>query len=69
MNCITLHFVDGQRGDDDLIDNNNVIVDQGGPGRGNSAIPTLTEWGMLIFVLLAGLGAVYFMRRQSRAKI
>jgi hypothetical protein len=68
VNCIILHFVDGQRGDDDLTVNN-VIVDQGGLGRGNSAIPTLTEWGMLIFVLLAGLGAVYFMRRQSRAKI
>jgi hypothetical protein len=30
-NCITLYFVDGQRGDDDLTVNQ-VIVDQGGPG-------------------------------------
>ena len=31
------------------------------------AIPTLTEWGMIIFVVLAGLGAVYYLRRQRRA--
>jgi len=30
-NVVTLHFVDGQRGDDDLIANG-TIVDQGGPG-------------------------------------
>jgi hypothetical protein len=30
-NVITLYFVDGKRGDDDLTDNG-VIVDQGGPG-------------------------------------
>ena len=65
-NCITLHFVDGARGDDDLINNNNVIVDQGGPGRGNTAVPTMTEWGMIIFMVLAGLGAVYYIRRKRR---
>ena len=31
-NVITLHFVDGKRGDDDLDDTNGIIVDQGGPG-------------------------------------
>jgi hypothetical protein len=31
------------------------------------AIPTLTEWGMIIFMVFAGVGAVYFMRRQRRA--
>jgi hypothetical protein len=33
-----------------------------------TAIPTMTEWGMIIFVLLAGLGAVYFIRRQKRVE-
>ena len=32
------------------------------------SIPTLTEWGMIIFVVLAGLGAVYYLRRQRRVK-
>lgn len=31
-------------------------------------IPTLNEWGMIIFMTLAGLGAVYYMRRQKRAE-
>jgi hypothetical protein len=30
------------------------------------SIPTLTEWGMIIFMVLAGLGALYYMRRQRR---
>jgi hypothetical protein len=33
-----------------------------------SAIPTMTEWGMIIFVVLAALGSVYYMRRQKTAK-
>jgi hypothetical protein len=64
-NCITLKFVDGQRGDDDLTVNN-VIIDQGGPGQGDVAVPTMTEWGIIIFILLAGVGSVYYLRRQSR---
>ena len=32
-----------------------------------TAIPTINEWGMIIFMVLAGLGAVYYMRRQRRA--
>jgi len=31
------------------------------------AIPTMTQWGMIIFILLAGLGSVYYLRRQKRA--
>jgi hypothetical protein len=64
-NTITLHFVDGQRGDDD-IQANGTIVDQGGQGR--MGIPTMTEWGMIIFMMFAGLGAVYYLRRQRSAK-
>jgi len=33
-----------------------------------SAIPTMTEWGMILFVVLAALGSVYYMRRQKTAK-
>jgi len=31
------------------------------------AIPTMTEWCMIIFIALAGLGSVYYLRRQRRA--
>ncbi|MCG7853629.1 MAG: IPTL-CTERM sorting domain-containing protein, partial [Methanosarcinaceae archaeon] len=33
----------------------------------STSIPTMTQWGMIVFVVLAGLGAVYYMRRQKRA--
>lgn len=36
-------------------------------GHGTT-IPTMTEWGMIIFTLLAGVGAIYYLRRQKRAK-
>jgi hypothetical protein len=39
-----------------------------GPPCGGIGIPTLSGWGMIIFVVLAGLGTVYFMRRQKTAK-
>lgn len=29
-------------------------------------VPTLNEWGMIVFMLLAGLTAVYYLRRQRR---
>jgi hypothetical protein len=29
-------------------------------------VPTMTEWGMIVFVVLAGLGSVYYLRRQKR---
>jgi len=31
------------------------------------SIPTMTEWGIIIFILLAGVGSVYFLRSQKRA--
>lgn len=32
------------------------------------AIPTMTEWGMVIFIVLTGLGAVYYLRRQRKSE-
>ena len=34
-----------------------------------TAVPTLTEWGMLIIMLLAGLGAIHRLRRQGKAEV
>jgi len=61
---------------------NNVTVagDEPDPNTGNNsdsedttvnappplAIPTLNEWGMIIFMILAGVGSVYYLRRQGR---
>jgi|GEM_PF-3990651 len=47
-NVVTLHFVDGQRGDDDLTANG-TIVDQGGPGiTSTSTTPTSSGGGCFI---------------------
>jgi hypothetical protein len=32
------------------------------------AIPTLTDWGMIIFLVPAGLGSVYYLRKQRRTE-
>jgi len=37
-------------------------------GNATASIPTMNEWGMIIFVVLAGLGAVYYLRRQKTVK-
>ncbi len=29
-------------------------------------VPTMNEWGMIIFVMFAGLGSAYYMRRQRK---
>ncbi|MBP1697417.1 MAG: transposase [Deltaproteobacteria bacterium] len=33
-----------------------------------TVVPTMTEWGMIIFMLFAGLGAAYNLRRQKRVR-
>ncbi|RPJ09942.1 MAG: IPTL-CTERM sorting domain-containing protein [Deltaproteobacteria bacterium] len=56
-------------GDDTGVDG--VVVDQGGPGQqggnGAVAVPTMTEWGMIILAALLGIGSVYYFRRRGLA--
>lgn len=32
-----------------------------------TSVPTMNEWGLIIFMIIAGAGSVYYMRRQRRA--
>ena len=32
----------------------------------STAVPTMSEWGMIIFMMFAGLGSVYYLRRRIR---
>jgi len=68
-NTYILHLQDGVLGDD-TAGGDNMIVDEGGPGQpqqqGAVPIPTLTEWGMIIFMLLAALGSIRYLRRLKR---
>jgi hypothetical protein len=66
-NKVTLRYVDTLRGDDNRTQDF-AIFDQIGPTNGHQAIPTMTEWGMLIFLVLAGTASIYYLRRQGRAK-
>jgi predicted outer membrane repeat protein len=64
-NTATFTITDGGLGDDDLAANGG-IVDQGGPGIGNTnanQVPTLSEWAMLLLVTLVGFAG---MRRRKR---
>jgi preprotein translocase subunit YajC len=31
-----------------------------------TAVPTLSEWGMIIFMVLVGLMSIYYLRRQRQ---
>ncbi|MBU2170572.1 MAG: IPTL-CTERM sorting domain-containing protein [Gammaproteobacteria bacterium] len=68
-NTITLTVVDGQQGDDDLLPNA-VILDPGGPALlaagpgGATAIPTLSEWGRLLLVVLMVVAAWAVIRQR-----
>ena len=68
-NTITLTLTDGADGDDDMIANS-VIVDPGGPGEpggSNTAIPTLSEWAVIILSSLMALFGVAQVRRRNGA--
>ncbi len=62
-------LTDGQMGDDTGADGR--IVDQGGPGQpvAITAVPTMTEWGMIIFMVLAGFTAVYYLRGRVQERL
>ncbi len=69
-NVVVLYFVDGQRWDDDLAADGE-IIDQGGPGgpapsAAVATVPTLSEWGMILFALvLLGSGCMAIRGRHG----
>jgi hypothetical protein len=62
---ITLHLRDGELGDDTAVDG--IIVDQGGPGAPlpPAPVPTMSEWGMILFLILAGICSAYYLKRRG----
>ena len=67
-NRVTLRYVDTLRGDDNRIEDF-AIFDQIGPTNGPASVPSMTEWGMIIFLVLAGLGSIYSLKRKRRTEI
>ncbi len=65
-NAVTMRYVDNQRGDDILGFEDYIIIDQIGPTP-VMTVPTLNEWGMILFMLLAGAGSLFFLRRNRRS--
>lgn len=35
--------------------------------NGTIGVPTLSEWGMIIFMVIAALGSIYFLRKRQKA--
>ena len=71
-NTVTLHLVDGILGDDTATDGK--IVDQGGiaqPAQQQpmAAIPTMTEWGMVVMVLLLVAGSIHHVRKRRTVQL
>jgi hypothetical protein len=69
-NTVTLHLFDGVIGDDTAVDGR--IVDQGGiaqPAQQQpvAAIPTMTEWGMGIMIILLQVSGGCLVRRKRTA--
>ncbi len=49
------------------MDNNTITTGVCVPGDGTAtSVPTLNEWGVIIFMMLAGLGSVYYLRKHKR---
>jgi len=44
-----------------------IIID--GEKQGVLAVPTMTNWGIIIYMILTGIGVVYYLRRKNRAEI
>ena len=66
-----LDFTNGTQGADGMTNARNAWAVRPGArlqSTGNAtSVPTMTEWGMIIFIVLAGIGSVYYLRRQRRA--
>ena len=66
-NVVYLHLKDGGRGDHDGAADGK-IVEPGGPANFRSQVrpvPTLNQWGLIIFMILAGLISILYMRRKD----
>jgi hypothetical protein len=62
-NQVTLAFKTGKIGDWDAIAayHDNITIE----ASTTTTVPTMTEWGMIIFMVLAGLGGIYYLRRKG----
>jgi hypothetical protein len=65
--CIEYRDEDGGYWNDDDCDNSRWYLVEYDTARPTS-VPTMNEWGMIIFMALAGLGAAYYVRRQRKAE-
>ncbi len=65
-NAITFRYVDGRRGDDAINVTDLYIFDQIGPTP-PASVPTMSQWGMVLFLLFAGIGAAFTLRRKGKS--
>jgi cysteine-rich repeat protein len=64
---------DGVRDSGEQCDDGNTVAGDGcepnctTPAPPTVQVPTMTEWGMIIFMFLAGFVAIYYLRKQKKA--
>jgi cysteine-rich repeat protein len=67
--CLDEYCGDGITQDDEECDDGNTEpgdgCDESCLSEEVAVIPTMNEWGMMIFMLLAGAGALYYLRRRD----
>jgi hypothetical protein len=66
-NCIAYRDEDGGYWNDENCNDSRWYLVEYDTNR-TQAVPTMNEWGMIIFMALAGLGAAYYLRRQTKAE-
>ncbi len=49
----------------DITNTKGVLLHYATPSSAPTSVPTMNEWGMLVFVLFAGVGTIYYLRRRS----
>lgn len=66
-NVVYLHLKDGGRGDHDNVANGK-IVEPGAPADFRSvSVPSLNQWGLIIFMMLIGLLSIYYLYVRRKA--
>jgi len=62
-NVISLRFVDAQRGDDNVLTIDGLMMEPGGPALLGASVPSLQQWALLLLGLMGAAGLYSLSRR------
>ncbi len=64
-NVISLRFVDMQRGDDNVLTIDGLVMEPGGPALLGASVPSLNQWALLLLLGLMGAAGLYSLSRRA----